>query len=417
MLKELPKVRSNIRADNFVFDGEGNCVVISDVLIQGKDIKKKLKLSHDAWQIALLFDGESNVELIRDKLNSQYWRDVSSETVQSVISELDRHYLLDNERYRQKLNEIKGRLAATECRTSTPSPHEVEMAADKVLESLKQSFLSPLGPGCLPSDSGPGQAALKGVIVPHANYEISGPCAAHAYHEIARCGDFDLFVIFGYNHIYGENRIETLVKDIITPLGKLVIDSDFAHALLNRTVGLLEEGGVANYYEHSIDMQLPMLQFVMQSRSKNARVLPIILSNVPKIRNIGKALQFKRTMENVGDALRSTAAESGKKVCFIASGDFTHFGLYYGDNKADSSTVGKLHDFDSQSIQMLQEGRKNDFYLHTIGSKYCCVTPVYLLLSSLNRIGPAKLLKYYTTWDILGESKDINSFVAMAFYE
>lgn len=416
MPEALPKLRSNLRADNYLLDGETKNVVVTDVLLRREDNSPKLKLPYELWEIALLMDGQSDAETIQQHASRWKWIDVSMDMVHRATSELDKYYLLDNSRYQQRLQKIGENLSRQPFRQTIAHSHFFAPEPKQLTSQLENCYLSPFGPGQLPSATTDGVTQnVRGAIVPHAHYDVSGPCAAWAYHKIARSHAFDLFVVIGYNHIYAENRIETLVKDVSSPFGKISVDTDFAQALLARSSGSLEEGGIANYYEHSIDMQIPMLQYMLHQTGRKAKILPIILSNVPKAGHIDAVMGFRQTMSAVGDAVRETIAEQGKRACIIASGDFTHCGPYYGDPEPDSTTMSELGRFDKSSIDLILNDHRDDFYKRTVDTKYCCVTPVYLLLSCLERPFQAQLLKYYTSWDIVGQRRDVNSFASIVF--
>jgi AmmeMemoRadiSam system protein B len=162
-------------------------------------------------------------------------------------------------------------------------------------------------------------------------------------------------------------------------------------------------------------MQIPMLQFTLQKTGREARILPIILSNVPKLFDLNAAMEFRKTMAKVGEAVRNTIRNQEKRACIIASGDFTHCGPYYGDPKPDAAAMDEVSRFDSKSIELIMSGKKDDFFKRTAITKYCCVTPVYLLLSCLESSLKARLLKYYTSWDIAGQKDDVNTFASILF--
>ncbi|HRU11702.1 MAG TPA: AmmeMemoRadiSam system protein B, partial [Methanomassiliicoccales archaeon] len=54
-----------------------------------------------------------------------------------------------------------------------------------LINELERCFLSPLGPGKVPTVAKAGPRRLVGAMVPHAGLVFSGPVAAHAYAEMA----------------------------------------------------------------------------------------------------------------------------------------------------------------------------------------------------------------------------------------
>ncbi len=414
MQNPLPGLRSNLRTDNYVTHNGRRYVVISDVLLRGKDRQNKIRVSHDLWQIALLLDGVSDLASVREKAQRFCWRQLTNDQILAAVDRLDEYYLLKNSRYNTRLKKIRQRLDANETRPLAWS--DGPASPEKLDTRIAQAFTSPWGPTTESAKKLSVEGEIKGALVPHASLDISGPCAAHVYDAISRIREFDLFVIFGYNHIYAENRIETLAKDVISPLGRMAVDREFVTACLDLAGPVIESGGIANYYEHSIDTQIPMLQFVLRQQGREAKIAYFILSNIPKGYAPLAAIEFKSSISRAADAITAAAAEVGRRVCYIASGDFCHHGPYYGDDETTDNDSAQLRAFDQRCLNMLESDRKDDFYRIAIATKYCCTTPVYLLLSCLGTKVKGKVLSYYSSWDVIGKSPDINTFASIAFY-
>ncbi|MBD3303572.1 AmmeMemoRadiSam system protein B, partial [Candidatus Woesearchaeota archaeon] len=177
--------------------------------------------------------------------------------------------------------------------------------ADKesLKKQIKACFLSGFGPGKLPEK---GSKELEGVIVPHAGYAFSGSCAAFAYKVVAESAGPDLFILLGPSHAGFGSCLS--LEDWKTPLGIAEVDKDFA--------GLLVENGIpqdeqAHANEHSIEVQLPFLQFVFE----DFKFVPVIVSE-----------DYKQA----AGAILKSLKQSDKKAVFIASSDFTHYGREYG---------------------------------------------------------------------------------------
>ncbi|MBD3204094.1 AmmeMemoRadiSam system protein B, partial [Candidatus Woesearchaeota archaeon] len=63
---------------------------------------------------------------------------------------------------------------------------------------IEESFKSKKGPGSLPV-SRDEKKKIRGVIVPHAGYYFSGPCAAWAYKEIAETHFPKTYILLGFS--------------------------------------------------------------------------------------------------------------------------------------------------------------------------------------------------------------------------
>jgi hypothetical protein len=97
-----------------------------------------------------------------------------------------------------------------------------------------------------------------GLVSPHAGYVYSGSVAGAT---IAKVKPKDTFIILGPNHT-GRGKPFSIMTEGIwqTPLGEVAIDSRLAKQILDASAYLEEDYG-AHEYEHSIEVQLPLLQY------------------------------------------------------------------------------------------------------------------------------------------------------------
>ena len=122
---------------------------------------------------------------------------------------------------------------------------------------VEACFNSPIGPGHLPKlESGPRN--IVGAVVPHAGLAYSGPVAAHVYAALAKDGFPGTFVIVGPNHNGIGAGVATTEEDFETPFGVVSIDQD----IVSKLKGVVENDPVSHRFEHSIEVQLPFLQYI-----------------------------------------------------------------------------------------------------------------------------------------------------------
>jgi AmmeMemoRadiSam system protein B len=181
-----------------------------------------------------------------------------------------------------------------------------------VLEYLSEARES-LAPA-LPSGTWP-----KALIVPHAGYMYSGPVAARAYATLEPGADVvERIVLIGPSHRVRFDGIAVSNSSAFeTPLGRTPIDEPlrrqvlafpFAHALED-----------AHRWEHSIEVQLPFLQVVLDSFS----LLPLA---------VGRA-----TPAEVRSAL--DACWGGDETVIIISSDLSHYHAYETAKRMDAATA------------------------------------------------------------------------------
>ena len=260
-------------------------------------------------------------------------------------------------------------------RNSVVSGAFYESDADKLKDQIKNCFLSDFGPGKLPEKIQ--EQELKGIIVPHAGYLYSGPCAAHCYNAVAEAKRPDLFIILGLSHS-GFNSCLSM-EDWQTPLGTAKIDKDFGKALIENGI---PQDEMAHANEHSIEVQLPFLQFVL----KDFKFIPILVSD-----------DFAR----ISEIISKTMEQTKKKVIIIASSDFTHYGADYGYVPFTENIKENMYELDAGAIEEIKKISSKEFlnYTKKTGATICGKYAIAALLDCL-KSSKAELLKYYTSADI-----------------
>ncbi|MCK4648910.1 AmmeMemoRadiSam system protein B, partial [bacterium] len=144
-----------------------------------------------------------------------------------------------------------------------------------------------------------------GALTPHAGFMFSGEVAGAVYSRIIFP---DTFVILGPNHTGAGHPGAIMTKGSWqTPLGEVEIDSDLACKILANSKNLREDER-AHSYEHSIEVQLPFLQYL----GKEFKFVPICLSHLDI-----------ETCQDIGKAIAQAIKEGKKKVVIVASSDLT----------------------------------------------------------------------------------------------
>lgn len=264
-----------------------------------------------------------------------------------------------------------------------------------------------------------GTEQVSGMICPHAGLMYSGPAAAWAYHELNselsnctkknnahRKSISDVFVILGPNHT-GIGRTSLLAQDFKTPLGIAKYNAELAQILLSDNIIINDER--AHLYEHSIEVQLPFLQYTF---GDNFSFLAIVLSSEVKIDEV--ALTIKKAINEF--------EAKGHRVRVIASSDFIHYGesYYYtpfgtGNKKIIKENVREL---DMKAINYIINGEKESFrkMIKDTGATICGYLPIYVLLSILEKKNvKGRLLSYYTSADIINDYSNSVSYASIIF--
>ncbi|MBW2994818.1 AmmeMemoRadiSam system protein B [Candidatus Woesearchaeota archaeon] len=236
---------------------------------------------------------------------------------------------------------------------------------------------------------------LNAIIAPHAGYPFSGPTAAYAYKEIGESIFPDVFVILGLSHRGDETSVS--YADWETPLGVLKNDTAFSKALK------IPNNEKAHSFEHSIEVQLPFLQYANKDKLKEIRICPIIVND-----------------NGIAEKIKKTALEQQKKIIVIASSDFTHYGPNFDYMPFVSNVKDNMHKLDNQAIQHILKLDIKAFqdYLDKTQATICGAKPIIALMEYMKLIGmkSSKLLHYTTSGDILNDFTNSVGYASIAFY-
>ena len=257
---------------------------------------------------------------------------------------------------------------------------------------IQQSFLHPLGPGAIPTIPGTRNQNLLGLIVPHAGYSYSGPVAAHSYYHQASAGIFESIIILGPNHTGLGSGVSTMTEgEWSTPLGDVPIDTDLAQEIVDSS-HLVDVEDEAHRNEHSIEVQLPFLQFIYPRRFK---FVPICMM-----------LQDLQTSIEVGEAI-AKAAENHRAIV-LASSDWTHYEPQEQAQSKDKQAIEEALQMNEKKFQEIIEERS---------VSACGYGPVTAMIHAAKLRGAksGNLLSYQTSGDVTGDKSAVVGYAAASF--
>jgi len=261
--------------------------------------------------------------------------------------------------------------------------------ADERLVEMLEEFFRDLG------EEGSERSITAGVS-PHAGYIFSGYTASRTYKAIYEDGLPETFVILGPNHTGLGSPIAVYPEgEWLTPLGSIEIDSEMSRAVA-RLSEIADLDEVAHAYEHSIEVQVPFIQYLSELAGKDVRIVPITLG-----------IQDEDVSRAMGRAIFEASKELGRDVVVIASTDFMHYGPAYGYvpfrvraeelphriKEWDFRVIRRILDFDLEGMfRELREMR------HTMCGPGAVGTAI--VHSRLAGAAEAELLHYTTSFEV-----------------
>ncbi len=266
------------------------------------------------------------------------------------------------------------------------------------LESLIRSlFLSRRGPGDFYIERYRGRRLL-GLIQPHAGYVYSGEIAAHGYAALLSSGLKRRIVIVGPDH-YGLGGVASVYPGDawLTPLGEVPIDREAVDILLGHG-GYLSPGEEGHLKEHSIEVQLPILQYIYRMEGKGFIFTPISMG-----------LQTINVAEDVAQALYSVWRSLGEEVVFIASTDFTHYTSAEEARRRDSYSLDAIKSLDPEGLMDAVYNR---------GSTMCGYGPTAALLILARMVGDVdvEILRYGHSGEVTGDDSNVVAYASIALW-
>jgi hypothetical protein len=283
-------------------------------------------------------------------------------------------------------------------------------------ESIKAAFSDPHGAGEIPAVNSKRTKKLVAGVAPHAGFIYSGPVASHLYKACAEDGFPQTFVLIGAKHrplrvpgaaIMVEGAWET-------PLGQCTIDSSLAKLIVKECeksgTNCIIEDPDAHSHEHSVEVQLPFLQFL--GKQSDFKFVPLVISS-----------SKHSICEKAGKTIADAVQKSKRDVFIIASTDFTHYGKYYYDYApVGSGPVDKIikwvHEIDGDLITKIQQ-LDSKALLDTVMNEnrtMCGASAVATTIAAATHLGATNgtCLKYATSYDIRGSSEAIVGYAAIA---
>ncbi|MFA5069282.1 MAG: AmmeMemoRadiSam system protein B [Candidatus Omnitrophota bacterium] len=232
------------------------------------------------------------------------------------------------------------------------------------------------------------KSAALAVISPHAGYIYSGAVSAQVFSGVRIA---DTVVILGPNHacsgspfaLYGSGRWHT-------PLGDIAVDEVLSLAI-RQACGLITDDKTAHLREHSVEVQLPILQYFR----RDLKIVPIILHG-------GDVSQYQQ----IAEAIVSAKKKTGRDILLVASSDMTHYEPYDIVVKKDNIAIEAILKLD-ESLLYESVCRYN--------ISMCGCAGIIIAVSAAKKMGAgsARLIRYATSGDITGDYESVVGYAGI----
>lgn len=227
-------------------------------------------------------------------------------------------------------------------------------------------------------------------LLPHAGYIYSGAVAARTLSGIKIK---EKIILLGPNHTGLGAQFSIMTQgDWQTPLGEIGIDSSLAGAVLKESK-YLRDDTLAHAGEHSLEVQLPLLQYF----KPDFQIVPIALlsDDLSALKEIGKA---------IATAIKKSGIE--KQVLIIASSDMTHYEPQEEAQRKDKEAIDAVSGLDEDRLMLK---------IRKLGISMCGYAPAVTMLCAAKLLGAkqGKLIKYQTSGDVTGDYDAVVGYAGM----
>jgi len=177
-----------------------------------------------------------------------------------------------------------------------------------------------------------------------------------------------------------------------TPLGEVEIDSELGKRILDGS-SHLQEDALAHQYEHSIEVQIPFLQYFRS----DVRIVPIVLGHASG-----------DIYKEIGKELARVIRESKRDVVIMASSDMTHYEPQELAKQKDNAAIKAMLDLDEDELLKRVE---------EMNISMCGYAPVAALIAAAKELGAksAELVKYQTSGDTTGDYTSVVGYAGIIF--
>ena len=220
------------------------------------------------------------------------------------------------------------------------------------------------------------------VVSPHAGYIYSGSVAGETFAAVEIPRDI---VVMGPNH-HGYGTPVSLMDQGAwsMPLGEVKINTELAGQILAQT-DLIEADTLAHRFEHSLEVQVPFLQYLRPDMT----ITPMVISH----------LSFK-SCQVVGEALAAAIEHYNRPVLIVASSDMTHYESRESATEKDSLAMQQVMKLDPEGLYSTVLGKKISM---------CGIMPTTIALIAALRLGAtqARLIRYTDSGEASGDTNQV----------
>lgn len=237
------------------------------------------------------------------------------------------------------------------------------------------------------------------IISPHAGYVYSGKVAASAFNQIDPDKDYEnIFVIASSHRVAFKGASIYNQGDYITPFGKVKVNRELANKLIAEN-DIFVYHAEAHSNEHSLEVQLPFLQYKM---NKEFQIIPIVTGT--------------QSLGDVEKIAKVLSPYLNNKNLFIISSDFSHYPRYEDAIKVDKITADAI--LSNSVIRLIDAINQNGSAgVENLATSLCGWPAVLTLLNITQKDRDIEVIHvdYQNSGDVLRDKSRVVGYNAIVF--
>jgi len=292
--------------------------------------EKMIAIAVEAAPLLALMDGHRTFSQIIEEFERMTGHSVEAEEFKAMLDLLEGAYLLetaDFQKHRVQLEDEyreKAQRSPALSGSGYPSdPAELAAYLDGLLSIPADEDMEP--------EELLENKTIRGLLLPHIDLHRGGSTYGRGYQKIlSRIDDFRdplLVGIIGVAHQGSGYPIVASTKDFVSPLGALKSDRKALDYLKEKLGDRVFQDEWVHRSEHSVELQAVWLQHIFKGRE--ITIMPMA-SGIISPGESGTP-RGNPDVELVVKTLKEIEKQHEGSVLWVASVDFAHVGLYFGD--------------------------------------------------------------------------------------
>ncbi len=274
-------------------------------------ISREMFFSKDAFLLLSLIDGESTIDEIKIKYLKNTGILLSDTEILSFISELDKNYLLHNERFLRRIEEEKKKIENLTYKEIIPY-----FDMDKLKNIFKES------------PEIPDAKNIKGIIMPHIDIKAGIEIYKKVFSYLKSIKK-KIFFILGVPHFWNEKIFSIFSKNLKIENKIIEVDENLINKIKSKFDYEITDDYFAYKNEHSVEFPVLFISFLNEKKF----VIPSLVGN-----------SDKNVLKEIANKIFEGIKDKTEEIFIISSIDLSHVGRKFGDEGSfDTYEIDKTY--------------------------------------------------------------------------